>query len=85
MKELPAGDLAKIGKAYYYKAVTPRKGAFRKMIRRMAEIYCQGSTAGLIAELIKTEKLNEKEIQELKQLAENKRTGNLTKKGDNKS
>jgi predicted transcriptional regulator len=55
------------------------------MVRRVAEIYCQGSTAGLIAELIKTEKLGEKEIQELKQLAENKRTGNLSKKGDKKS
>src|SRR4030042_3181545 len=60
----------KIGKAYYYKAVTRRKGAFKKMVRRMAEIYCQGSAAGLIAELIKTEKLNEQEIRELKQLAE---------------
>jgi predicted transcriptional regulator len=75
----------KIGKAYYYKAVTPRKGAFKKMVRRIAEIYCQGSTAGLIAELIKTEELNEVEIQELKQLAEVKRITNLSKKGDKKS
>ena len=75
----------KMGKAYYYKAVTPRKGAFKKMVRRIAEIYCQGSTAGLIAELIKTEKLNEAEIQELKQLAEEKRVTNLTKKGSRKS
>ena len=75
----------KMGKAYYYKAVTPRKGAFKKMVRRIAEIYCQGSTAGLIAELIKSEKLNEAEIQELKQLAEEKRVTNLTKKGSRKS
>lgn len=75
----------KMGKAYYYKAVTPRKGAFKKMVRRIAEIYCQGSTAGLIAELIKTEKLNETEIQELKQLAEEKRVTNHARKGRKKS
>ncbi len=74
----------KVGKAYYYKAVTRRKGAFQKMVRRMAEIYCQGSTAGLIAELIKTEKLNEQEIRELKQLAEAKHVDSLEKKGDEK-
>ena len=69
------------GKAYYYQAVTQRKGAFKKMVQRMAEIYCQGSTAGLIAELIKTERLSKEEIQELKQLAENKRISKSEKKG----
>jgi BlaI family penicillinase repressor len=75
----------KIGKAYYYKAITLRKGAFRKMARRMAEIYCQGSASGLIAELIKTEELSKEEIRELKQLAEAKHTGNLPKKGCKRS
>jgi predicted transcriptional regulator len=84
---LEKGHIArrKIGKAYYYKAVTQRKGAFKKVVRRMAEIYCQGSTAGLIAELIRTEKLNDDEILELRQLAEDKRIGKLNKKGDKKS
>ncbi len=84
---LEKGHIArrKIGKAYYYKAVTQRKGAFKKMVRRVAEIYCQGSTAGLIAELIRIEKLSEKEIRELRQLAEDKRSGELEKKGDKKS
>ncbi len=67
----------KIGKAYYYKAATARKGAFKKMAKRMAEMFCRGSAAGLITELIKTEKLNEKEIQELKELAEAKNTGKI--------
>ena len=84
---LEKGHIArrKIGKAYYYKALTQRKGAFKKMVRRMAEIYCQGSTAGLIAELIRTEKLSEEEIRELRQLAEDKRISKLKKKGDKKS
>jgi len=73
------------GKAYYYQAVTQRKGAFKKMVQRMAEIYCQGSTAGLIAELIKTEKLNEQEIRELQQLAEDRHGSKVKKKGDKRS
>ena len=59
----------KIGKAYYYKALTPRKGSLKKMVRRMADVYCKGSTAGFIAELIKTEKLSKEELLELKELA----------------
>ena len=70
----------KTGKAYYYRAITHRKGAFRKMARRMAESYCQGSTAGLIAELIKTEKLSEEEIIELRRLVGDQRKGGTRKK-----
>jgi BlaI family penicillinase repressor len=73
---------SKIGRAYYYKAATPRKGAFKKMARRMAEIYCRGSAAGLIAELIKTEKLSDEEVQELKKLAEAKHAEKPKKKGE---
>jgi predicted transcriptional regulator len=76
----------KIGKAYYYKAITKRKGAFRKMARRMAEIYCRGSAAGLIAELIEIEKLTPQEIRELQQLADVKQVARpLEKKGGKKS
>jgi len=75
----------RIGRAYYYKAVTPRTGAFRKMAQRMAEIYCQGSASGLIAELIKTEELSKEEIRELKQLAEAKHASDFLKKGGQKS
>ena len=74
----------KVGKAYYYKASTARKGAFKKMAQRMADIYCRGSAAGLIAELIKSEKLNEEEISELTKLAEAKNTGSLKKKRERK-
>jgi predicted transcriptional regulator len=65
----------KQGKAYYYKAVTPRKGAFKRMVQRMADVYCQGSCAGLIVELIKTQKLSDEEIEALRELAESRRTG----------
>lgn len=59
----------KVGKAFYYQAVTPREGAFKKMARRMAEIFCRGSAAGLVAELIKNEKFTPEEIRELQALA----------------
>jgi predicted transcriptional regulator len=76
----------KVGRAYYYKSVTARQGAFKKMARRMAEIYCRGSAAGLIAELVKTEKLTEDEIRQLQQLAQAKHTPKtLRKKGGKKS
>ena len=40
------------------------------MIQRLADIYAQGSTGGLIAELIKSEKLSTEELLHLRELAE---------------
>jgi len=59
----------KVGKAYYYRAATGKEGVFKKMARRLADIYCQGSTVGLIAELIRSEKLSAEDIDELQELA----------------
>lgn len=72
---LEKGHVARrrVGKAYYYKAVTPRRQTFKSMARRMADIFFGGSAAGLIAELIKSEKLSEKEIEELEKLARGKK------------
>lgn len=76
----------KVGKAYYYKAATARQGAFKRMAQRMAEVYCRGSAAGLIAELIKTEKLTKQEIQELQRLAQAKHSAKASsRKGGKKS
>jgi len=76
----------RVGRAYYYKAVTARQGAFKKMARRMANIYSRGSVAGLIAELVKTEKLSQDEVRQLQKLAEAKHTPKTTgKKGGKKS
>jgi len=77
----------KVGNAYFYKASTGRVGAFKRMARRMAEIYCRGSAAGLIAELITNEKLTKDEIRELQELAQAKDSGEelFNKKGGRKS
>ena len=53
------------GKAYFYEAKTASQGTLRSMARRMAEIFCGGSTAALIAQLMQAEKLSEEDIREL--------------------
>jgi len=59
----------KVGKAYYYRASASRKGTLKRMVSRMAEVFCGGSTADLIAQLIKAEKLDAAQIRELQRYA----------------
>lgn len=60
----------KVGKAYFYKAVTGRKTAFRSTVREIADAYCEGSAKNLILNLIRAEKLSKAELLELKKLAD---------------
>ncbi|QEG33603.1 BlaI/MecI/CopY family transcriptional regulator [Bythopirellula goksoeyrii] len=60
----------KVGKAYLYKAVTPRQKAFRSTLSELIETYCEGSAKSLVMNLIRNENLSEKELLELKQLAD---------------
>ncbi len=73
----------KVGKAYYYRAKTPRAHSLRAMVRRMADAFSGGSSSALIAQLIKAEDLSESEIRELQRIttikAEEKA---LSRKGD---
>ena len=62
----------RVGKAFYYKAVTPRRGTFKEMAARMANAFTRGSQAGLILELIQTEKLSHEEIELLQEVAKAK-------------
>lgn len=59
----------KVGKAYFYKAATARRGVFKTMAKRMADVFCQGSRVGLIAELIEAEDMTREQIEELKSFA----------------
>ncbi len=61
-----------VGKAYYYKAVTRPRSAFRTMLGELVDTYCGGSVRDLVMNLIKSEKLSEQELLELKRLAEGK-------------
>jgi predicted transcriptional regulator len=60
----------KVGKAFCYKAVTPRQSAFRSTLRELIDAYCGGSTQALLMTLIRSEKLSEDELVELRRLAE---------------
>jgi len=59
----------KEGKAYYYEAKTPPESEFRNWARRIADVFCGGSSKALIAQLIKSEKLSAEDIRELEQIA----------------
>lgn len=60
----------RVGKAYYYKAATRSRSAFRTMLGELVETYCGGSVATLVLNLIRSEKLSEADLLELKRLAD---------------
>ena len=60
----------KVGKAYYYKAKTPRRSALRETLKELVDAYYQGSTRALLLNLIRSEKLSDDELLKLKRLAE---------------
>jgi BlaI family transcriptional regulator, penicillinase repressor len=77
------------GKAYYYEARTPRQGTFKRMSRRLADLFCGGSPAALISQLIQSEKLSPEDIAELQRItalkAEQETGRKAPGKGDDKS
>lgn len=76
----------KVGRSYYYRATEARRGALRKMSRKMADFFTQGSVAGLIAELMQSEKLTADEIAELQRIAATKSSKqNTGRKGGDQS
>jgi predicted transcriptional regulator len=64
----------KVGKAYFYRAKVQRSRQLRQFVKRMADVFSGGSTADLIIQLLRQEELSKQEIEELKQLAEEKET-----------
>ena len=62
----------KKGKAYFYQAKATRKGTLSSMSQRMAQVFTGGSSADLILQLVKSEKLSKEEIAELRRIAADK-------------
>lgn len=62
----------KRGKAFYYRPKKSASATFRKMSRRLAELFCGGSSYELIATLIKTETLSVNDVRQLRELAKEK-------------
>lgn len=59
----------KDGRAFVYRAVTRREGELRKLTRRLADIFSDGSPKALIAQMVRAEKLSEEDLRELQALA----------------
>ncbi len=62
----------RVGRAYYYKAVTRSRSAFRTMLGELVDTYCGGSVQALVMNIIKSERLSEDELLKLKQLADDR-------------
>jgi BlaI family transcriptional regulator, penicillinase repressor len=60
----------RIGKAYFYRAKTRRESTFRNMLRDLTRICCDGSVKALLCQLIRSEKLSEEDLIELKRISE---------------
>lgn len=60
----------RVGKAYFYRAVTRQHSAFRTMLRELIDAFCEGSAQALVLNLIRSEKLSEAELIELRRLVE---------------
>ncbi len=74
----------KQGKAFFYQATTPQQNALKKVIRGLADIFCEGSAVALIGQMIESEdRLSEEDVKELRRIAgkvaPRKKTG---RKGD---
>src|SRR5579885_2393398 len=65
----------KVGKAYLYKAKTPRQRAFSKLLSDLIETFCAGSVEELLLALVRKEKLSEQDLLELKRLADEPSAG----------
>ena len=68
---LEKGHLSRrrVGKAFYYRAKTHRESAFRSMLGDLTRICCDGSDEVLLCNLIRSEKLSEEDLLELKRLS----------------
>jgi BlaI family transcriptional regulator, penicillinase repressor len=60
----------KVGKAFFYRAKTRRESTFRGMIRDLTRICFDGSLEAMLCHLIRTEKLSEEDLLDLKRVAE---------------
>ncbi len=60
----------RVGKAYLYKANTPRQRAFSAMLGDLVKTFCAGSVHELVMTLVRKEKLSAEDLLELKRLAD---------------
>ncbi len=59
----------RLGKAYFYSPAKKPSSVRRRITDKLASVFAEGSRLGLIAQLIKDEKLSPAQIKELQDLA----------------
>ena len=65
------------GKAFYYSAATPKQSALEALIRRIADVFCEGSSVALVGQLIESaDDWTEEDLALLRQIAERKTASN---------
>lgn len=71
----------KHGKAFFYRAITPRENLLKKYTSRLADVFCGGSAIALIGQMIDGEEnLSDEDIKELRRIA---RKASSPNKGEN--
>jgi predicted transcriptional regulator len=60
----------KQGKAFFYKAKTQSEPALDSLLRRTVDVFFKGSTEALLCRLIRSEKLSEEQLLQLRRMAE---------------
>lgn len=73
----------RVGKAYHYRPVTRSRSAFRSMLGELVDTYCGGSISALVMNLIRSEKLSEADLLELKRMADAERGAPATARKEN--
>ena len=60
----------RVGKAYFYKPARTPRVVRRKLVEQLAAVFAEGSRLGLIAQLIRDEKLTAAQLRELEKIAQ---------------
>ena len=70
----------KVGKAYYYQAVTRQESAFRTKLRELVDNYCGGSLQALLLGVLEGERLSKDELASLERKLRQSRANRQGKK-----
>ncbi|MGD0517194.1 MAG: BlaI/MecI/CopY family transcriptional regulator [Thermoguttaceae bacterium] len=71
------------GNAFFYRPKTKRESTFRSLLGDLVDTFCGGSTEALLCQLIAAEKISEKELLALRQMAQAQSTShNSTRRSE---
>jgi len=71
------------GNAFFYRTKTKRESTFHSLLGDLVNTFCGGSTEALLCQLIAREKISEKELLALREMAQGKTTShNSTRRSE---